>query len=141
LRLYGAVPAGRGVCNGAGRDTKGKWDHHQAGLSPAKTFVLDRKQMFIGSLNLDPRSAVHNTEIGLVLSSADLAREFGDWFDQNVEKLAFRLELKTSNSQKKILWHGLVDGQPTTLTDEPHAGFWLKFKVGLFGMLPVESQL
>jgi len=107
----------------------------------AKTFVLDRKQMFIGSLNLDPRSAVHNTEIGLVISCEELAQGFGEWFDRDIEKLAFRLELKESKGQEMILWHGLVDGQPATLTDEPHAGSWLKFKVGLFGILPIESQL
>lgn len=107
----------------------------------AKTFVLDRQQMFIGSLNLDPRSAVHNTEIGLVISCEELAQGFGEWFDRDIEKLAFRLELKESKGQKKILWHGLVDGQPATLTDEPHAGPWLKFKVDLFGILPIESQL
>ena len=107
----------------------------------AKTFALDRKQMFIGSLNLDPRSLIHNTEIGLVISCEELAQGFGEWFDRDIEKLAFRLELKESKGQKMILWHGLVDGQPATLTDEPHAGFWLKFKVGLFGILPIESQL
>jgi putative cardiolipin synthase len=107
----------------------------------AKTFVLDRKQMFIGSLNLDPRSAIHNTEIGLVISCEEMAQGFGEWFDRDIDKLAFRLELKESKGQKKILWHGLVDGKPATLTDEPHAGSWLKFKVGLFGILPIESQL
>jgi len=43
----------------------------------AKSFVFDRKEVFIGSLNLDPREIVYNTEIGVVLSSAGFARRMG----------------------------------------------------------------
>ncbi len=116
-------------------------DHSHKDTLHAKTFVLDRRQMFIGSLNLDPRSLVHNTEIGLVISCEEMAQRFGESFDRDIGKLAFRLELKEVKGKKKILWHGLVGGEPATLTEEPHAGFWLRFKVNLLGILPVESQL
>jgi putative cardiolipin synthase len=39
----------------------------------AKAFILDREKVFIGSLNLDPRSFYENTEIGLVLDSREVA--------------------------------------------------------------------
>ena len=60
----------------------------------AKSFVFDRKEVFIGSLNLDIREIVYNTEIGVVLSSAGFARRMGEWFDQNIDRVAFRLELQ-----------------------------------------------
>ena len=60
----------------------------------AKSFIFDRRQIFIGSMNLDPRSQIHNTEIGVVVTSPEIAQEMGEWFDRNVEKIAFRLELK-----------------------------------------------
>jgi putative cardiolipin synthase len=67
----------------------------------AKSFVFDRKQVFIGSLNLDPRALYHNTEIGVVLTSAEIANDMGDWFDQNIEQIAFRLELTRTKTDTK----------------------------------------
>jgi hypothetical protein len=48
-----------------------------AGRSPAalptKAMAFDREAVFIGSFNLDPRSAVINTEAGLYVESPELA--------------------------------------------------------------------
>lgn len=41
----------------------------------AKAVVIDGKILFVGSLNMDPRSALYNTELGLVIRSPALARE------------------------------------------------------------------
>ena len=108
----------------------------------AKSFVFDRKQVFIGSLNLDPRAVVHNTEIGVVLSSAEIATKMSDWFDQNIEKIAFRLELKKDkNGHEKLLWHGLVDGKQHTFDVDPYTGFWRRFGINIMSIFPIESQL
>jgi putative cardiolipin synthase len=108
----------------------------------AKSFVFDREQVFIGSLNLDPRAVVHNTEIGVVLESPEIAEGMGDWFDKNIEKLAFRLELeRDEDGSETLLWHGLVDGKPVTFDVEPHTGFWKRFGIGILRLLPIESQL
>ena len=40
---------------------------------PAKAFILNREKVFIGLLNLDPRSFYENTAIGLVLNSEEVA--------------------------------------------------------------------
>jgi len=104
--------------------------------------VFDREEVFIGSLNLDPRAIVENTEIGVVISSADLAREMSTWFDENIEKVAFRLELKKEKSGvERILWHGLENGQPRTFTVEPYTSLWRRFTIGFLRLLPIESQL
>ncbi len=108
----------------------------------AKSFVLDRNQVFIGSLNLDPRSVYENTEIGVVLTSAEIANEMGVWFDQNLERIAFRLELHTDeDGDEKILWHGVENGEKVVYSVDPHTGFWRRFGVGFMGILPIESQL
>ena len=60
----------------------------------AKSFVFDREKIFIGSLNLDPRSIDHNTEIGVVLSSEEIGSEMAEWFDQHIEEVSFRLALE-----------------------------------------------
>jgi len=108
----------------------------------AKSFVFDREKVFIGSLNLDPRSIDHNTEIGLVLTSENIANRLAGWFDQNIERVAFRLALQANDKgYEKIVWHGLEDGEKVTYDKDPHTGFWLRFYVGFLGFLPIDSQL
>jgi hypothetical protein len=49
---------------------KGKIGDSSGASLHAKTFGVDRSRIFIGSFNLDPRSARLNTEVGVVLESA-----------------------------------------------------------------------
>lgn len=41
----------------------------------AKLYTIDREIVFLGSVNLDPRSKVINTEIGMLVENAELARD------------------------------------------------------------------
>ena len=108
----------------------------------AKCFVLDRETAFIGSLNLDPRSVIQNTEIGVVFKSLPIAGHIADGFDRNVEKVAFRLELeKMQNGTERLLWHGLVGGEKQTFEHEPYTGFWKRFGILFMRILPIESQI
>ncbi len=123
------------------KEKKGAGGSSKASLH-AKAFVFDRERVFIGSLNLDPRAVVHNTEIGVVLTSAEVANMMGDGFDQNIERTAFRLELvKNKNGTEKILWHGQVDGEEKIFDVDPYTGFWRRFGIGFMSLLPIESQL
>jgi putative cardiolipin synthase len=108
----------------------------------AKCFVLDRETAFIGSLNLDPRSIVQNTEIGVVFKSSAVAGHIAEIFDSNIDEAAFRLELKKSeNGAETLYWHGFVDGEMQSLKHEPYTGFWKRFGVGFMRILPIESQI
>ena len=49
-----------------------------------KAFVFDRKDVFIGSLNLDPRSGDINTEAGLYIESPELAAQVISYMDEGV---------------------------------------------------------
>jgi putative cardiolipin synthase len=65
-----------------------------------------------------------------------------DWFDQMVNKLAFRLALeKNVNGTDKLVWHRETDGEKRVFTTEPNTGFWRRFGVGVLRLLPIESQL
>jgi putative cardiolipin synthase len=108
----------------------------------AKSFVLDREHVFIGSLNLDPLSIVENTEVGIMLSSTEIANSMADIFSQMVERMAFRLELRRDNEGYEfIYWHGQEEGEKRVWTSDPHTGFWQRFGVFLMGLLPIESKL
>ena len=72
----------------------------------------------------------------------EIANELAERFDQNIEKEAFRLELKKErDGTDRIVWHGLVDGEQKVFNVEPHTGFWQRLWVDLLKILPIESQL
>jgi len=108
----------------------------------AKVFVLDREQVFIGSLNLDPRSFYENSEIGLILNSSEIAEGMAKGFDVDIAKHTFTLELKKDeDGYEELLWHGNEDGNPVTFDVDPYTSFWRRFGVDFMGILPIESQL
>jgi putative cardiolipin synthase len=123
------------------KEKKGLEGSSKASLH-AKSFVIDRERIFIGSLNFDPRSVVENTEIGIMIESADMAEEMTAWFDQNIDRIAFRLALEENDDGEEILvWQRSIDGENLRYTTEPNTGFWRRFGVGFLGMLPIESLL
>ena len=108
----------------------------------AKSFVFDRQRVFIGSLNLDPRAVVHNTEIGVVIDSEEIAQGMADWFDANIGQLAFRVSLKVDEQGfEQLIWRGFVDGEPREFNSEPYVGVWRRLGIGFMRLLPIESQL
>ena len=109
----------------------------------SKAFIFDRKHIFIGSLNLDPRSIHENTEIGVVLTSPELGAQIGPILDDEVNRGAFRLELETDrHGRERIIWHETDKGAgQKTYSVEPYTGLLQRFGVGFMGLLPVESQL
>lgn len=108
----------------------------------AKAFVMDRDKLFVGSLNLDPRSIVQNTEIGVVFQSPVIATKVAESFDEHIEDAAFRLELETDeHGREHLLWHGRINGEQTTLKHEPNTSFWKRLGTSLMKWLPIEAQI
>jgi putative cardiolipin synthase len=108
----------------------------------AKSLILDREQVFIGSLNLDPRWITENTEIGIMLQSREIAALMAGAFDQMAEQKAFRLELRTDEEGiEYIYWHGLENEEERVWTVEPYTSFWHRFGIFFMSLLPIESQL
>lgn len=54
----------------------------------AKTFSIDGRKVFIGSLNFDPRSTLLNTEMGFVIESEVLAELIHKRFMQSQREIA-----------------------------------------------------
>jgi phosphatidylserine/phosphatidylglycerophosphate/cardiolipin synthase-like enzyme len=59
----------------------------------AKALVIDQKTVFIGSLNMDGRSKRFNSELGLVIRSADIARQVTNILDDLSADGSYRLSL------------------------------------------------
>jgi putative cardiolipin synthase len=104
----------------------------------AKVFVIDRRRLFVGSMNLDPRSHRLNTEAGILVDSPELAR-------QVIEKLEFDLQptnaWRLTQVDGHTTWSTHRGGTETTASDDPDASAWRKFKCTLFKLAPIEEQL
>jgi putative cardiolipin synthase len=112
----------------------------------AKVFTFDRKAVFVGSLNLDPRSAALNTEIGLVFESPELATLVAEEFIAAFSRSAYHLELvsgdpRSSDSRKKLEWVEREDDGEVRYDAEPQVGAWRRLGVWFMSWLPIESQL
>lgn len=68
----------------------------------AKVIVVDRSRVLIGSMNLDPRSWVHNTEMGMLIECPPLAAQLAAVIDRNLSpENAWRIALDGSG---KVTW-------------------------------------
>ncbi|WFS62963.1 phospholipase D family protein [Pseudodesulfovibrio thermohalotolerans] len=108
----------------------------------SKTFVLDRETVFIGSMNLDPRSSIENTEIGVVFHSSAMAGTIVDGVELQLAEHAYKVTLVTDKSgHERLRWSTLENGKEIIYSSEPNASFWKRFGTGFLSLLPIESQL
>ncbi len=71
----------------------------------AKAYVADRRLLFIGSLNLDPRSIKLNTEMGVVLDNPALAERLVKGIDDGLLDIAYKVELrKGEGGGESLTW-------------------------------------
>jgi cardiolipin synthase C len=105
----------------------------------AKLAVVDRETIFVGSMNLDPRSATINTELGAVITSAELARELIQVID--IDRLQNAYRVRRSADGKGLEWVSLADGRETVLDEEPDSSFWLRLKLRILSPIIPESLL
>ncbi len=104
-----------------------------------KALVFDRQSVFIGSFNLDPRSANINTEAGLYVESPELAAEVVAYMDEGVRpENSYRVLL---NDEGDLVWVTEVDGQEVRYRKEPETTFGQRFLSDLIMSLPVHHQL
>ena len=102
-----------------------------------KLILIDRRYVFVGSLNLDPRSLEINAEMGLLIESEELAGKMAAGIEAEVPAVAYRLVL---DEKDRLRWRGVIDGIPMTETSEPLASRWLRFKAWILRLAP-EGQL
>ena len=69
----------------------------------AKALVIDQKIVFIGSLNMDERSAKINSELGLVINSTEIAREVTSLLDDISTDGSYKLQL---DQHEHVEWVG-----------------------------------
>jgi putative cardiolipin synthase len=97
-----------------------------------KAIVIDRERVFIGSMNLDPRSAEINSEMGIVVESPDLAQALAQAMERDMRpENSWRVEL---DAEGNLEW---VAGDQVE-TSQPARSFWQRVEDVIFMAFPKE---
>ena len=105
----------------------------------AKTAVIDRHLVFVGSMNLDPRSASANTELGMFIDSPALAKELLRVINISRLESAYRVRLDPKTEQ--LQWLTMEGDNEVVLVVEPESSFWLRVHNSLMGWFVPEQLL
>lgn len=103
-----------------------------------KLAVIDRDEIFVGSLNLDPRSIKLNTEVGIFVDSHRFGSFMHDEIERELRDFTYRLSISETG---KLRWHYDNPNALTQTDKEPGATFWNSLVVGLTGLIGIELQL
>ncbi|MFP6806812.1 MAG: phospholipase D family protein [Pseudomonadales bacterium] len=102
-----------------------------------KVFLIDNRYIFVGSVNLDPRSIEINAEMGLLVDSAEMVGNLVGGAQQKLDGIFYRVIL---NDKDKLEWHAIIDGQKVVKTIEPDTSWFRRFSAWGQKIVP-ESQL
>ena len=105
----------------------------------AKLVVIDKQRLFIGSMNLDPRSATINTELGAIIDSPPLARELTRIIDIDRLQSAYRVRLR--KPPPGLEWMSSDGEREMILNAEPDSTPWQRIKSWLLNPFVPEEQL
>jgi putative cardiolipin synthase len=105
----------------------------------AKTFAVDRSRVFVGSFNLDPRSARLNTEMGVVLESESLATRLAHAFESTIPLLAYEVRLAPDGAN--VEWIERTAAGEVHYDSAPGAGPLRLLWIMLLSILPIEWLL
>ena len=95
-----------------------------------KAMVIDRERVFIGSMNLDPRSAAVNSEMGVVVDSTSLAQALAASVERDMHQAnAWHVTLAPDGS---VRWTSGV----RVLDTQPARNFWQRVQDVLFMAFP-----
>lgn len=113
----------------------------KAGTSRAslhsKAVIIDGRLSVIGSMNLDLRSQLKNSEVALVIRSPALARESIRLVETSMARGAYRLDLAGGS----LRWRAPAGAGFEDATSEPDAGAKLKLLVRILGPFAPDEML
>jgi putative cardiolipin synthase len=108
----------------------------------AKIAVIDHKQVFVGSMNSDPRSSRQNTEMGVIIQSPLMAQQIVTLMQSDDPSGTFKLRLADKPYGFEWVAFGTDDNDPKAeevLDDEPGAGFFLQLSLRILAPLAPEE--
>jgi putative cardiolipin synthase len=105
----------------------------------AKVAAIDQSMVYIGSVNLDPRSDSTNTELGLFARCPELAKEVVRVI--NISKLQSSYRLRFAPDGQSLEWLATDDHGEVVLTVEPEVTPFMRLETMLLGPFVPEQLL
>ena len=110
----------------------------------AKVFVLDRRWVFVGSMNFDRRSLRLNTELGVLIDSPALARQVIARFNAIAQPANCYVPTLTgadASGRQALIWRTEEGGKLVELKSEPMGNLMKGVKTDLLKLLPLDDLL
>ena len=104
----------------------------------AKAFAVDDHSVFIGSYNVDPRSANINTEMGVVIEDEELALKLHTAISDDLLNQAYKVVL---TDQGRLQWQTLEESQMVYHDKETHIDFIDSLWINVMSSLPIDWLL
>lgn len=105
----------------------------------AKLIVIDGRLISIGSMNLDLRSKLQNSEVALLIRSKALSKQATDLVQNTLNEDAWLLELK--QPEGSLTWQAPSEADFGDASTEPDASLGLRFLLWLLGPLAPDEML
>jgi len=121
---------------GSGRAGGSKASSSRASLH-SKAVILDQRLVVVGSMNLDLRSQLKNSEVALLIRSAALSQEAARQVDATLAQGAYRLEL----DQGQLVWRAPSGAPFKDARSEPEASAKLRLLVRLIAPFAPDEML
>ena len=112
--------------------------HGSLGRLHAKLAVVDQRWLYIGSMNMDRRSAHSNTEMGLIVDSPELADQVASLLRR--EQLPQSYRVHREDGRRKLQWVSQGE-QQVVFAAEPHLGWAMNLRMSMLGMMVSEELL
>ena len=103
----------------------------------AKAVVVDSSLLVVGSMNLDLRSKLQNSEVAVVIRSRKLASEATALIEPGMTQGAYRVELKDG----QLIWRAPTGSGLPDATSEPDASVGLKLMVRMIAPFAPDEML
>lgn len=124
--------------SGEQQDSAGLFGSSSASLH-TKAFVADDRYGFIGSFNLDPRSAYLNTEMGVLFDDPTLAAALRrEYLKLTAAPMSYWV---TTDPDGDLRWLDRTARPSALLDHEPDSSLWRRGVAQVLRWLPIESQL
>ncbi|PLC01564.1 phospholipase [Variovorax sp. RO1] len=125
------------VFGSSGSSSAGSAGGESRAMLHSKVLVMDGRLLVVGSMNLDLRSQLQNTEIALLIRSSELSRVAAEQIERGMRERSWHVELEKGT----LVWHA-PEGSGLQDTDtEPDASATLRFLLRLFGPLAPDQLL
>lgn len=104
----------------------------------SKLLVVDGRLVVIGSMNLDLRSQLQNTEIAVLIASRSFGSQAAGSIEETLSENSWQVEIAKDGD---LIWRAPKDSDRTDMRTEPDASLPLRLMLQLLGPLAPDRLL